>query len=100
MHEHGREERRHIPDGIGVEAARDESPLPHERVTAALLYKEEQDVESDQGIRDERNSPARRIVVTDWKHAIYLLLPVGGMFHRNGVERDAGSQSAPPVSIA
>jgi hypothetical protein len=44
MHEHGSEERQKIAEGIGNEAARDESPLPNEGVTAAQLYKEKQDV--------------------------------------------------------
>jgi len=75
MHEHGSEERQKIPEGIGKKAARNESPLPNKSVTATLLYKEKQDVQSDQGIRDQRNSSARRIIITEREqHKIYLLL--------------------------
>src|SRR5580765_5906560 len=73
MHEHGREERRKITEGVGKEAARNEGPLPNKSITAALLYKEKQDVQSDQGIRDQRNSSARGIIITDWEHETYLL---------------------------
>jgi hypothetical protein len=52
VHEHGSEERQKTTEGIGNEAARNESPFPNESVTATELYKEEQDVQSDQGIRD------------------------------------------------
>ena len=67
MHEHGSEERQKITGGIGKEAARNESPLPNKSVTATQLYKEKQDVQSDQGIRDQRNSSARGIIITDWE---------------------------------
>jgi hypothetical protein len=73
MHEHGSEERRNITGGIRKEAARNESPLHNKRVTATLLYKEKQDVQSNQGIRDQRNSSASGIVVADWEHRIYLV---------------------------
>jgi hypothetical protein len=66
VHEHGSEEGQEITAGIGKEAARYESPLANERVTAAQLYKEEQDVQSDQGIRDQRKSSARAVIITDW----------------------------------
>jgi hypothetical protein len=68
MHEHGSEERQKITEGIGKEAARNESPLPNKSVTATPLYKEKQDVQSEQGIRDQRNSSARGIIITDWDH--------------------------------
>src|SRR6476620_9433533 len=74
MHEHGSEERRKVSSGIGHEAPGNEGPLPDKRVTATELYKEEQDVQSHQGIRDQRNSSARAIVVTDWEHESCLLL--------------------------
>jgi hypothetical protein len=74
MHEHGSEERQKITEGIGKEAARNESPLPNKSVTATLLYKEKQNVQSDQGIRDQRNSSAGGIIITDWHHKIYLPL--------------------------
>jgi hypothetical protein len=74
MHEHGSEERQKITEGIGKEAARNESPLPNKSVTATQLYKEKQDVQSDQGIRDQWNSSARGIIITDWEHRTYLLL--------------------------
>jgi hypothetical protein len=74
MHEHGSEERQKITEGIGKEAARNESPLPNKSVTATQLYKEKQDVQSDEGIRDQRKSSARGIVITYWEHKIYLLL--------------------------
>jgi hypothetical protein len=73
MHEHGSEERRKISQGIGQEAPGNESPLPNKSVTATQLDKEKQDVQSDQGIRDQRKSSARTIVITDWEHRIYLL---------------------------
>jgi hypothetical protein len=74
MHEHGSEERQKIAEGIGKEAARNESPPFNKGVTATQLYKEKQDVQSDQGIRDQRNSSAAAIIITDWEHKIYLLL--------------------------
>jgi len=74
MHKHGSKERQKITEWIGKKAARNESPLPNKSVTAALLYKEKQDVQSDQGIRDQWNSSARRIIITDWEHKICLLL--------------------------
>jgi hypothetical protein len=74
MHEHGSEERQKITEGIGKEAARNESPFPNKSLAATQLYKEKQDVQSDQGIRDQRNSSARGIIITDWEHKIYLLL--------------------------
>jgi hypothetical protein len=74
VHEHGSEERQPITAGIGKEAARHESPLSNKRVTATQLYKEKQDIQSDQGIRDQRNSSTRGIIITDWEHKIYLLL--------------------------
>jgi hypothetical protein len=74
MHEHGSEEGQKITGGIGKETARNERPFPNKSVTATQLYKEKQDVQSDQGIRDERNSSTRGIIITDWEHKIYLLL--------------------------
>jgi hypothetical protein len=74
MHEHGCQERQKITEGIGQEAARNESPPFNKSVTATQLYKEKQDVQSNQGIRDQRNSSAAAIIITDWKHKIYLLL--------------------------
>src|SRR3989304_7841778 len=73
MHEHGSEEGHRITEGIGKEAGWNESPFSNEGVAASQLYKEEQDVQSDQGIRDQRNRSARGIVITDWKHGVYLL---------------------------
>jgi len=75
MHEHGSEERRKITEGIGQKAAGNESPLHNKSVTATQLYKEKQDVQSDQGIRDQRNSSAGGIIIADWEHRIYLVLP-------------------------
>jgi hypothetical protein len=74
MHEHGREKRRKIADGIGKKAAGDESPLHNKGVTAAQFNKEEQDVHNDQGIGNQRNSSTSTIIITDWEHKIYLLL--------------------------
>ena len=37
-------------------------------------YKEKQNVQSDQGVRDHRNSFAITIIITDWEHKNYLLL--------------------------
>jgi hypothetical protein len=73
MHEHGREDRQTIAEGIRKEAAGNEGPRLNKSVTAALLDKEEQDVQSDQGIRDQRNSSASGIVIADWEHGIDLL---------------------------
>jgi hypothetical protein len=69
MHEHGSEERQKITEGIGKEAAWNE----YKSVTATQLYKEKQDVQSDQAIRDQWNSSASAIIITDWEQ-IYLLL--------------------------
>jgi len=75
MHEHESEERQKITEGIGKKAARNESPLHNKSVTATQLYKEKQDVQSDQGIRDQRKSSASGIIITDWEeHKIYFLL--------------------------
>jgi hypothetical protein len=74
MHEHGSEERRKITGGIRKEAARNESPPRNKRITASLLDKEKHDVQRNQGIRNQRNSSARGIVVADWEHRIDLLL--------------------------
>jgi hypothetical protein len=68
MHEHGREERQKITEGIRKESAGNERPLHNKSVSAALLYEEKQEVQSDQGIRDERNSSAGGIIITDWEH--------------------------------
>jgi hypothetical protein len=73
MHEHGSEERQKITEGIAKEAARNESPLSNKSVTATQFHIEKQDVQGDQGIRDQRNSSARGIIITDWEHKIYLL---------------------------
>jgi hypothetical protein len=72
MHEHGSEERQKITEGIGKEAARNESPPFNKGVTATQLYKEKQDVQSNQGIYDQRNSSAAAIIITDWEHKIGL----------------------------
>jgi hypothetical protein len=74
MHEHGSEERQRITEGIGKEAARNESPLPNKSVTATQLYKEKQDVQSNQGKRDQRSRSAVAIIITDWEHKICLLV--------------------------
>jgi hypothetical protein len=68
MHEHGSEERQKIAGGIGKEAAGNESPFSNKCLTATHLYKEEQDVQSDQGIRDQRNGSASSIIITNWEH--------------------------------
>jgi hypothetical protein len=65
VHEHGSEERQKIASGIGNEAAWDESPFRNKSVAPTQLYKEKQDVQSDQAIRDQRSSPARGIIITD-----------------------------------
>jgi hypothetical protein len=77
MHEHGSEERQKITGGIGKEAPRNESPVPNKRVAAAELYKEKQDVKSDQGICDQRDSSARGIIITDWEHTLAPFVLVG-----------------------
>jgi hypothetical protein len=81
------------------ETARNENPAPYKGVAAAHLDEEKQDVQRDQRKGDQRDGPARAVVITDWKHEIYLLLLVGGMSHRNDVGHDAG-QSSPFVMIA
>jgi hypothetical protein len=48
MHEHGSEECQKITEGIGEEAARNESPFLNKSVTATQLYKEKQNVQSEQ----------------------------------------------------
>jgi hypothetical protein len=73
MHEHGSEERQKITEGIANEAARNESPLSNKSVTATQFHIEKQDVQGDQGIRDQRNCSARGIIITDREHKIYLL---------------------------
>jgi hypothetical protein len=50
MHEHGSEKCRKIADGIGKEAAGNESPLHNKGVAAIHLNEEEQDVQDDQYI--------------------------------------------------
>jgi hypothetical protein len=78
VHEHGGEDRQEITTGVGKEAVRNEGPLHNKSVTATQLYKEKQDVQSDQGIRDQRHSSASGIIITDWEeHKIYLLLLSG-----------------------
>jgi len=72
MHEHGCEEHQRITEGIGKEAVRNESPPFNKSVTATQLYKEKQDVQSNQGIRDQRNSSAAAVIITDWEHKIGL----------------------------
>ena len=47
MHEHGREERHKISAGIGQKAAGDKGPLHDERIAAAQLYEEKQDIQGD-----------------------------------------------------
>jgi hypothetical protein len=42
----------------------------NERFAATQLYKEEQNIQSDQSIGDQRNSSARRIVITNWEHKV------------------------------
>jgi hypothetical protein len=65
MHEHGREDRRNIADGIGKEPAGNESPSSDEGVPAAQLHKEEKNVQSDHGIRDYWKSSAAGIIIAD-----------------------------------
>jgi hypothetical protein len=74
MHEHGREERGKITDGIRQKAAGNKSPLPDESVTTSHLDKEEQDVHSDQYIRDQGKNPAGGIIITNGEHSGYLLI--------------------------
>jgi hypothetical protein len=74
MHAHGSEDRQKITGGIGKEAARNESPRPKRvTVTATQLYKKT-DVQSDQGIPDQRNSSVRGIIITDGNITLLLLL--------------------------
>jgi hypothetical protein len=64
MHEHGREEGQGITNGIGKEAARNKSPFLNKSVAATQLNQEERDIQSEQGIRDQRDSSARAIIIT------------------------------------
>jgi len=66
MHEHGSEESQKISGGVGKEAARNECPLHNKSVTAAYLCQEKHYVQSDQGVRNQRNRSARAIIITDW----------------------------------
>jgi hypothetical protein len=59
---------------IYVSSTGNESPFHNKSVTATQLYKEEQDVQRDQSICDQRYSSARAIIIADWEHKIYLLL--------------------------
>src|SRR5450759_2043827 len=77
VHEHGSEDGQEPRAGIGKEAAGDESPFHNKSITATQLYQEKQDVQSDQGICDKRNSSARGIIITDWQHKTHLLLLIG-----------------------
>jgi hypothetical protein len=77
MHEHGSEERQKITDSIDKETTGNESPLHNESVTAAQFYEEKQDIQSDQGIGDQRNSSAGAIIITDWEHKFSLFSLVG-----------------------
>src|SRR5450830_50792 len=77
VHEHGSEDGQETGAGIGKEAAGDKSPFHNESVTATQFYQEEQNVQSDQGISNKRNSSARGIIITDWQHKTHLLLLIG-----------------------
>jgi hypothetical protein len=68
MHEHRSEKRQKITGGIGKEAAGNESPFHNKGITATQLYKEKQNVQSEQDIRDQRKRPSRGIIITDWEH--------------------------------
>jgi len=99
MHEHGSEERHKITEGIGEEAARDERPLPNKSITTTHLDKEKQDVQSDEGIRDQWDSSAGGIVITDWQHMIYpfkKLFPGNVRLTGNGLFRGAANSHAHP----
>jgi hypothetical protein len=74
MHEHGSEERKKITGGIGKEALGNESPFHNKSVTATQLYKEKQNIQSDQGICDQRKSSSSAIIITDGEHKIFLPL--------------------------
>jgi hypothetical protein len=68
MHEHGGENGWHLTGGIGDESTWDEGPLFNEGIAAVQLNEEDQDVQCNQGVGHDRQSPARAIVVTNWKH--------------------------------
>jgi hypothetical protein len=106
MHEHGREERQKITGGVSNEATRNESPLPNKSVTATLLYKEKMDVQSDQGIRDQRNSSARSIIIAYWEHKMYLLVGLSQVhvkmsltFFKEGDLLQSKAKGAQPQSV-
>jgi hypothetical protein len=71
MHEHGSEKRWKITRGICKEAAGNESPLINKSVTTTHFYEEEQDVQGDQSISDQRNRSASTIIITDWHHNVF-----------------------------
>jgi hypothetical protein len=54
VHEHRREERWHVGRWMRPEAAGNERPLFHERVAAAEFDEEQQQVQCDERIRDDR----------------------------------------------
>jgi hypothetical protein len=77
MHEHGCEEGQKIGQGVGKEAARDESPFLNKSVTPGQLYDKKQDVHSNQAIRDYWNGSASGIIITNRYQKVLLLFKFG-----------------------
>ena len=75
VHEHRREDRRHICGGVSQEPGWHERPLPDERIAAAELDDEEQHVKGDQGVGDDRETPFAAVVVANGQHRTLSSLP-------------------------
>jgi hypothetical protein len=83
MHEHGSEQCWKINKGVCNEAAGNERPLHNKSVAAAHFHQKKQDVQSDQAVRDHWKNSAATIIITDWKHKIYLLFIMVGFVTKN-----------------
>src|SRR5207245_2327362 len=94
MHEHRAEESRSIREWIGNEAAWHEGPLHDESIAAAHFDEEEQGVESDQCIRDQREGLAVTVVITYREHVASLFTaPPGAEERLAGTQSNSGSRS-------
>jgi len=69
VHEHGSENGYEIGARVCGKTPRNDRPPFDERVASAQLYKEEQDVNRDQQVSDNRNCPFRRVIVANGKHS-------------------------------
>ena len=73
VHEHRGENGEKAGYRVGEETSGNEGPAHDERIAAAHLDQEKDDIKRDQGIGDHRESPAGGIIVTDWKHEALLI---------------------------